>query len=418
MTASRRGFITGAAGLATAGCATGLSAPLATPSGDGSLLTFIDRTPLLDPVAIAGPPLRIASFDVAHWGEDSALLRVRTVDGAEGFTSCSPNKWVHLEPLFRTIVAPALIGEDAREIEEIEEDFDREWYEYQGTPLWISFAHAEHAILDLLGRVAGRPVARLFADGVQRTDIPFYISSNRRGGDPAQEAAVILERVRATGCAGAKFKIGRRMGQNRDAAPGWTPGITRAVRDALGSEAILYADANGCYDAANALEMCAMLADHGVAMLEEPCPGEERAMTAQVTARAPIDIGGGENEFSLPGLRDMINSRMFSVCQFDPLYGGGMLRCLRVMKMAHAAGLKINPHWPRNDAEVGPLVHLAAVTPALWGLQEYRLRDNPQPYPHTHGYRLQNGSIRLPEDPGLGVTYGADAMRNAVSLNP
>ena len=52
--------------------------------------------------------------------------------------------------------------------------------------LWACVAAAEFALLDLLGKVAGRSVGDLLG-GVRRRDIAIYRASGKRGNTPEQE---------------------------------------------------------------------------------------------------------------------------------------------------------------------------------------------------------------------------------------
>jgi L-alanine-DL-glutamate epimerase-like enolase superfamily enzyme len=356
-----------------------------------------------------GQELRISHFEVAEFNEESILLRCVAKDGTAGVAVASPNKWWEVKPLLERLVLPYLQGEDALELEEHWWRFLRREYEYSGAPLWNAWGHAENAVLDLIGQATGKPVAELLG-GIHRTNIPFYISANRRGGDPMREVAALEQALEETGCTGVKVKIGRRMGRNRDASEGWTNGIVSGVRERLGEEVSLYVDANGAYDAPTAIALQPMLDEHGVAMMEEPCPYQDLVMTAQVTAgyrkaRSGVMIATGENEGSPTLWRQLINGEVMDVGQPDPQYGGGLLHCVMIARALDAAALQFNPHWPRQTAEQAPLMHLCAAAPSLWGLQEYRLRPRQAAYEYEADYTLKDGHMTLPDKPGFGVSY-------------
>lgn len=414
----RRALLAGLAASAAAGPA--LAHPLfATRRADG-LYAFGPREPMLDLESTSSAPIMIERLDVVELTAESILLRAVATDGAFGVTACSPNKWAELRPLVERLVKPFLVGRDARKLEQHLWDFSRRQYEYAGSTMWNAWGHAECAVMDLLGQVSGKRVADLLG-GAKRTDIPFYISSNRRGGDPAAEVDAMRAALERTGCTGVKIKVGGRMNRNRDAAEGWTPGIVAATRRGLGDGVTIYADANGGYDAPTALEVARLLEDHGVAMWEEPCPSDDIIMTGQVTQRlrrrrSKLLIGAGENEGNATLWRHWIDGRHLDVAQPDPQYGGGLIHCIAVARMVAAAGLKFNPHWPREGAEQAPLVHLCAAAPELWGLQEYRLRPRAHPYGPISTYELKDGKMKLPDAPGFGVRYDPALWARAVTL--
>jgi D-galactarolactone cycloisomerase len=426
---SRRSALTGL--LATAGTFASLASPsgaamahplFATRNARG-LYTFGPRAPLLDLAAASSTPVVIERFDMVQISGESILLRAMTRDGAMGVTAASPNKWAELRTLVKNLVVPFLVGKDARELEAHLWDFSRKQYEYAGAPMWNAWGHAECAVFDLLGQVSGKRVADLLG-GARRTDIPMYISSNRRGGDPVEEIAALQAALAESGCTGVKIKVGARMSRNRDASSPlgpWTPAIVRETRKRLGDAITIYADANGSYDAPSAIEVASLLRDHKVALFEEPCPADDIIMTGQVTQalrrrRGNPLVASGENEGNPTLWRTWIDGRHLDVAQPDPHYGGGLIHCIAIARYCAAAGLKFNPHWPREGAEQAPLIHMCAAVPELWGLQEYRLRPRPHPYGPISRYELKDGAMKLPDQAGFGVSYDPQIWNKAEPL--
>jgi L-alanine-DL-glutamate epimerase-like enolase superfamily enzyme len=406
----RNAFLGLAAGLALPAAA---DPHVAMPRRDG-LLAFSPRKPILDLQSFIPDRIEIAGFDWKQGGNNAGLLRVRSKEGHEGAIFCSHTKWRPLPQYFSATVKRALVGKDARGIEEDMADFWRKEFEWSGVALWTAWAHAELAILDMLGRIAKVPVATLLG-GAKRREVPMYLSSNIRRGDPVAEIEAIKQRLAETKCKGVKIKVGGRMSLNEDAAPNWTPTIIPETRKRLGDDMILYADANGSYDAPTAIAVAKELQRYSYAMFEEPCPGEDITMTAQVAKRVRIPVAGGENLAIMPAWRDAMNGA-FDVVQPDPLYSGGMIRCMAIAQEAARKGLGFNPHYPRDGAMAAPLIHLCAAAPTLWGLQENRMRDIPIDVPHTSPYKLENGSMMLSDAPGFGVDFDPDYWKGAVTL--
>lgn len=144
-------------------------------------------------------------------------------------------------------------------------------------------------------------------------------------------------------------------------------------------------------------------------------------MTAQITRgyrarRSSVLIASGENEGNPTVWRDLIDGHKIDVGQPDPQYGGGLLHCMMIARRLDAAGLKTNPHWPRQGGEQAPLIHLCAAVPSLWGLQEYRLKPREMPYGHEDDYVIRNGYMRLPDARGFGVRYAERLWERAVRL--
>ncbi len=62
---------------------------------------------------------------------------------------------------------------------------------------------------------------------------------------------------------------------------------------------ILYADANGSYDAQKGIEVGTMFQDLKFQFFEEPCPWEEISETKKVADALDIKIAAGEQDASL-----------------------------------------------------------------------------------------------------------------------
>lgn len=411
---SRRALLTGLMGTTFASAAQA-ETRIAMP-GRGGLLSFPAPIDVLNLKARFPERIEIAGFDWKPGGaEDAGVFRVRAKSGAVGEIFASHTKWKQSPQFFSSVVKPYFVGRDARDLEECMARFWRREFEFTGTALWAAWAHAELAILDMLGRIANITVADLLG-GVQRREIPLYLSSNIRRGEPADELLAIKARMAETGCKAVKVKVGGRQSYNEDVAPGWTDKMIEGARASFGDDITLYADANGSYDASTAIQLARKLDSLNFAMFEEPCPSDDLRMTGQVAQRVRIPIAGGENLAVMPSWRDAILNRWLDIVQPDPIYSGGMIRCLWIAREATKRGLKVNPHYPRDGAMCAPLIHLCAATPTLWGFQEYRMRDIPHTVPHTSDYKVINGSMRLPEAPGFGVQFPADYWKDAIAL--
>lgn len=398
---SRRGTLAAVASALLGGSASA-SIWVPQPRGDGLLAYGDEPESPVDFEAIVPEPVIIKSVEQWRTRDNGVILtRVRAEDGTEGVVRASSkaDELVHFVKLF---AVPAFVGTDARRVHRSIERAFRDKYEYAGLPYWAAIGQTECAILDLLGKVAKRRVADMLGP-VLRETIPFYVSSNRRNTSPEQEVAHLQEAIATTGAKALKVKIGRRMGRNTDFIEGRSEQVIKGVRAAFGDDMVIYADANGAYDAVEGIRMADMLADYGVNIFEEPCPFEDFEATRQVADGSRIKIAGGEQDYAFEKWRWYLANSVFDVVQPDMMYGGGMLRCLKVMQMAHSANVGFAPHFPRNGADIAPLLHIAAVAPNLYGYQEYRSRPVALDYMHSPEISLKNGVICLPQGAGYGI---------------
>src|SRR4029077_20181171 len=128
------------------------------------------------------------------------LVRARSTDGAEGLIVPNCDRMGDIYPVFLKRVAPFFVGKDARELETLLEELYRHDsnYKFQGLALWVCVAAAEFALLDMLGKVAGRSLADLLG-GALRRDIKIYRASGNRGNTPEQEVAYLKKVVAESG---------------------------------------------------------------------------------------------------------------------------------------------------------------------------------------------------------------------------
>ena len=116
-------------------------------------------------------------------------------------------------------------------------------------------------------------------------------------------------------------------------------------------------------------------------------------------------VAGGEQDSSLPRFRWMIEHRVVNLVQPDLAYNGGLLRCLRVAKMAQRAGMSITPHCPKADPNTAYMLHFAAVVPNLGPHQEYSAPGPRGSWWRVPSFEVENGVVPVPTGPGLGVEY-------------
>ena len=303
-------------------------------------------------------PVKIASMELLRNGRNF-MVRVRTPDGAEGIGVPNAMHLVHTYPIFVNRVAPFFVGKDARQFEALLWELYRHGdnYKYQGLALWVCVAAAEFAVLDLLGKLAGKSVGDLIG-GVKRREIAVYRASGTRGNTPEEEIADLKRLVAETGAKALKFRLGGRMSKNEDSLPGRTEKLIPLVREAFGKEMTLYADSNSSYDVPKAIEVGRLLEEYDYAFYEEPCRFDHFEDTKAVADALRIPVAVGEQEFSEYGFRWMIANRGVDIVQPDLHYHGGLHPVHegrpdgpRGRSPLHATHVGLGPRLPRR----GPL---------------------------------------------------------------
>lgn len=372
--------------------------------------------PFLGLEAAHSAPLTVESLQLFHC-RNTYLVRAASTDGAVG-TAMANARAPYLASIFNGLVAPFFVGRDARQLESLVNEVYvfRNNYKYQGTPFWNCVAYAEAALFDLLGQVTGRSVSQLIG-GPLRTRISVYLSSMRRDTTPQEEVDWVGRRLEETGAQAAKLKIGGRMHHNADAAPKRSEDLILLARENFPAGTTLYVDANGSYDRTHAIGIGRLLEEHGYAFFEEPCPCEQYEETQAVAAALDIDVAGGEQDCNLGHFRAMIRNRTVDVVQPDLMYNGGLIRALRVARMAAAAGLPVTPHSPKHTPELATLLHFAACVPNTGPFMEFPARPVTYDDWYEPAFTLHSGGyLEVPTGPGLGIAYDPSVWTEAERL--
>ena len=361
-------------------------------------------------------PVRIAAIDLLR-AKDQFLVRVRSEDGATGLAVGHNDVLESTWPILTRRVAPFFIKKDARDLEALVDGvyLANSNYKWQGLPFWVPVASVEFAILDLLGKVANRPLGDLFG-GVLRRDVAVYRASGNRGNAPEQEIAYLQRLVAETGAKAIKFRLGARMRYDA-ASTARDLALVPLTRKTFGDAMTIYADANGSYDIPTALRIGRVMQDHQLAFLEEPVPFDYYDETRQVADALPIPIAGGEQESSLRRFRWMLEQRGVDVVQPDLFYFGGFVRSIRVARMAEAAGIPCTPHMSGGGLGYLYVAHFASCVPNAGPFQEFKGEDDSLPVSSdTSSLRCINGMLKVPAGPGLGVTIDPSFVKAAGTL--
>ncbi|MEP7273646.1 MAG: mandelate racemase/muconate lactonizing enzyme family protein [Acidobacteriota bacterium] len=349
-------------------------------------------------------PVKIATIELLRNGSPF-LIRARSSDGSEGLSVAHTAVVTNTYPILVNKVFPYFIGRDARELEShlhglYLKDSNYKW---QGLPFWVSVACTEIAILDLLGKVAGKPLGALFGEVVRR-DIPVYRASGNRGNAPEAEIDFFRKVLSETGANAIKFRLGARM-QYDDASTKRDLAMIPLTRKTFGDKMTIYADANGSYDVPMALRIGRIMEEHKLRFFEEPVPFDYYDETREITAKLNILMAGGEQESSLRRFRWMIENRCVDVVQPDLLYFGGLCRSVKVARMAEAAGMECTAHLSGGDLGYLYVAHFASVVPNAGPHQEFKDQDETLPVScDTSSLKCVNGILRVPTGPGVGVT--------------
>ena len=412
MKTNRRQFISTAA-LA------GLTAPALSPRAHAAASRMNDavaqRRARID-AALAQPVLRkelfrspviIESVELLRL-DNRYLCRVRSKDGAEGI-SVAHNTMSRLYPIFLRNLQPFFIGKDARELDLILErvfiyGFN---FRYNGISLGIPLATIEFAILDMLGRIAGVSFGQLVGK-IHHPEVAVYVATEFRDKPLDEHLRLIEQAVAGLDVKALKIKVGYLMYMTADMyAPeprGKTEKLIPRVREKYGDRMTLYADANGYYDVAGAIQVGRILQENKFAYFEEPVMYDHFEDIKAVADALELPVANGEQDQSYVNFRWLLANEGLDVVQPDNYYFGGFIRSMKVARMAAACGKEIIPHMSGGGLGFLYNIHITSVMPNAGAHHEFKGFSTHVPYEcKTSPLKIVDGKIKVPTGPGLGI---------------
>ncbi len=337
------------------------------------------------------------------------MCRVQSKDGAIGYCVGHNIRMPHLYPIQTQLINPFFIGKDARDIDRLVEDvlMHQNIYKYQGYTIWIPLATVEMAILDMLGRIASKSMGELIGD-IHNTEIAIYQANNNRGRSAEESIKRIKARQAEYNAKAVKFKIGGRRDIPED-PPGRTEKLIPLVREAFGKDIALYADCNGSYDAKEAIRIGKILEEHEIDLFEQPVPTDWYEDWKQTADALTIPIASGGGEVSLRNFRWLIGQEAVQMVQQDLYYFGGMIRCMKVARMAGTKGYPCTPHISGTGLGYIYMMQFVSTLPNAGPFHEFKGISNEVPFEcATSSLKPEDGILHLPKGIGSGIEIDPD----------
>ncbi|MGF1544459.1 MAG: mandelate racemase/muconate lactonizing enzyme family protein [Parvularculaceae bacterium] len=362
-------------------------------------------------------PIRLQSIDLLTKNGQFAL-RVRSADGDEGVCLVHRKRIRETYSLMLSRVIPYFVGKDARFIERHVDGVFRHGfnYKYQGMALWGGVGWTELAILDLLGRRTGVPLGELFGPRIREHSGLYYAQDSREIS--VNETVDELSAMVASGAKALKLRLGARVASTEKSRERDRLLIPRA-RDVVGGDVELYVDANGSYEFDEAIRVGRMLEAHDYNWYEEPVRFDDLWASKRIADELDIPVAAGDQEHSMVRFRWQIENEAADLFQPDLLFFGGLIRSMKVAKMAEAAGREVVPHLSGYGLGSLYVLHFASVVPNAFRYQEWKGDKDGVPYivDGTDGPLTPvDGRVRVPAGAGLGVTFDPDFLRGMTKV--
>jgi L-alanine-DL-glutamate epimerase-like enolase superfamily enzyme len=331
------------------------------------------------------------------------LFEIETDEGVTGY-GASPSFAGGLD--YETPLELFLTGEDPHNVEGILRKL--ETVNLVGPRPW----HLEMALWDVIGKDAGKPVYELF--GAEATDIPVYASTGEV--QPADERIAYVQERIEEGFEAVKLRVTEvdhleTVREVREAFPDLT-----LMVDANKGWAVRVMEEETTWSFADALEFARGLDEvGGVAWLEEPLPRHDYENYARLREAVDVNIAGGEFNNGTHHFREFVDQGSLDVLQPDAALATGIRRGVDVARMAQEHGLQFVPHTWTNALGFAANLHVMTAVGSPWC--EYPMEPPWTPdvwsFMLEEGFEHDDGTIRAPETPGLGVEIPDEVLEAA-----
>jgi L-alanine-DL-glutamate epimerase-like enolase superfamily enzyme len=145
--------------------------------------------------------------------------------------------------------------------------------------------------------------------------------------------------------------------------------------------------------------------------LEEPVwPPENYSGLARVRQEGGIPVAAGENASTLMDFQHLLEARSVDFIQPSPAKMGGLTELKKVYALANAHNVTVMVHTFYDGPGLLASVHASAALGGPGALVEWRYFDLEA---QLYGDAIipTNGSITVPQGPGLGLEPDADVIR-------
>jgi muconate cycloisomerase len=354
----------------------------------------------LDAIPVALPlkkPMKMAGVTIAT--ADNVLVRIEADGGLIGWgeAASAPTMTGDTQGSLLAAIrhlALLLVGEDAWMRPALMRKLGHALYGNTGAHSAI-----ELALVDLAGRAAGLPVIDLIGGAVRGAVAPMWLLGN---ATPAEDAAEARQKL-AQGFRFFKVKVGAKTIEGDIAS-------TLAVRNALGAELPICADANCGFSPAAARRYLDGTRDAALLFLEQPLGPHDLPALAALARSSAVPLGADEGIHSLGDVSAHAQAGAGGV-SLKLIKLGGLSAAVDAARHAERLGLAVNVAAKIAESSLASAaaIHLACAAPAVdWGvsLTHFYLAEDIVKRPLA----IADGLVAVPTAPGLGVEVDEAAV--------
>jgi len=340
------------------------------------------------------------------------LVKVKTDDGLVGISQFGGFMHSASAAFIQQDLLPFLKGKDPLENERLMHQMLWKFNTRAHAGVWnFAVSAIDVALWDIKGKFYNAPIWRLLG-GAQKS-IPAYITFGLRAYGRDELAAAAKHWVGA-GQRRLKIQVGRLNirgemdpagagAEHREDNPAEDEARVKAVRDAVGDEVELMADANCLMKLDAAVRWCKRFEPYNLMWFEEPIVHNDPHLLAQLRKQTSIPIAAGQWE-NFYKLADLVKQNSVDFLNIHVLSVGGFTMGMKAAGLAHAFNLPVG-----NGDQFD--LHLHAAVPNGWRAEIHVNNWLTANVVYKGLPELADNWVTLNERPGLGLELNEDAVK-------
>jgi gluconate/galactonate dehydratase len=344
------------------------------------------------------------------------LVRVYTDAGVVGTGEAY---WGAGVPELIDRMTPFIIGENPLDIDRLFEHLVQKMSgegSVEGVTV-TAISGIEVALHDLAGKLLGLPAYQLLG-GKYRDSVRVYCDCHtEQEADPAACADEAERVVEELGYDALKFDLDVPTGHAKDRANRHLrPGeirhmveIVERVTERVGDRADVAFDCHWSFSGSSAERLADELEEYDVWWLEDPIPPENLEVKRRVTERTTTPIASGENRYRVTEQRRLIEDGVVDIVTPDLPKVGGMREMRKIADVANQYYVPVGMHNVSSPVATMASAHVGTAIPNTLAV-EYHSYELGWWGDLVEETVIEEGSIEIPEQPGLGVTLDMDVV--------
>ena len=351
--------------------------------------------------------------DISHYiihpgvGKNLCFVKIDTDEGVEGWGECytqaDRDKQVvsHIDQLKRY-----LIGRNPMHIKHfLQMSYDDFAGRRGAMDFYCAISGLEQAMWDISGKICQVPVYMLLG-GPCRDKIRVYANGWGGGNWDSDEIAEKARKIADMGFTAMKF----------DPIPGpWRTFVdkeverqavenVKAVRSAVGPDIDILVEMHRRLAPMHAVKIAKEIEEFNPFWFEEPVLAENVDALASAKKAINIPVVTGEELYTKFEFREIFEKQAADIINPDVCNVGGILELKEIAAMAEPYYVVVSPHnYNSTTLGLSATIQVSAAIPNFLITEYFVNFEDLGKDISTHPFEVDNGYIKLPTEPGLGM---------------